>query len=116
MKDNFKEKKKVVDQEVLESPETKPENEITTEVEEPENEITTEVEEPPKKEKVLGTVVNCPRLRVREHPSINAVVAAEIDEGSEVVINEDKSAEEFYSVITATGLEGYCMKDYIQLK
>ena len=105
MKDNFKEKKKVVDQEVLEFPETKPENEITT-----------EVEEPPKKEKVLGTVVNCPRLRVREHPSINAVVAAEIDEGSEVVINEDKSTEEFYSVITATGLEGYCMKDYIQAK
>ena len=105
MKDNFKEKKKVVDQEVLESPEIKPENEITT-----------EVEEPPKKEKVLGTVVNCPRLRVREHPSINAVVAAEIDEGSEVVINEDKSTEEFYSVITATGLEGYCMKDYIQVK
>ena len=105
MKDNFKEEKKVVDKKVLESPETKPENEITT-----------EVEEPPKKEKVLGTVVNCPRLRVREHPSINAVVAAEIDEGSEVVINEDKSTEEFYSVITATGLEGYCMKDYIQLK
>ena len=105
MKDNFKEEKKVVDKKVLESPETKQENEITT-----------EVEEPPKKEKVLGTVVNCPRLRVREHPSINAVVAAEIDEGSEVVINEDKSTEEFYSVITATGLEGYCMKDYIQLK
>lgn len=105
MKDNFKEEKKVVDKKVLESPETKPENEITT-----------EVEEPPKKEKVLGTVVNCPRLRVREHPSINAVVAAEIDEGSEVVINEDKSTEEFYSVITVTGLEGYCMKDYIQLK
>lgn len=105
MKDNFKEKKKVVDQEVLESPETKPENEITT-----------EVEEPPKKEKALGTVANCPRLRVREHPSINAVVAAEIDEGSEVVINEDKSTEEFYSVVTATGLEGYCMKDYIQVK
>ena len=105
MKDNFKEEKKVVDKKVLESPETKPENEITT-----------EVEEPPKKEKVLGTVVNCPRLRVREHPSINAVVAAEIDEGSEVVINEDESTEEFYSVITATGLEGYCMKDYIQLK
>ena len=105
MKDNFKEEKKVVDKKVLESPETKPENEITT-----------EVEEPPKKEKVLGTVVNCPRLRVREHPSINAVVAAEIDEGSEVVINEDKSTEEFYSVITDTGLEGYCMKDYIQVK
>lgn len=105
MKDNFKEEKKVVDKKVLESPETKPANEITT-----------EVEEPPKKEKVLGIVVNCPRLRVREHPSINAVVAAEIDEGSEVVINEDKSTEEFYSVITVTGLEGYCMKDYIQLK
>ena len=105
MKDNFKEEKKVVDKKVLESPETKPENEITT-----------EVEEPPKKEKVLGTVVNCPRLRVREHPSINAVVAAEIDEGSEVVINEDKSTEEFYSVVTTTGLEGYCMKDYIQVK
>ena len=105
MKDNFKEEKKVVNKKVLESPETKPENEITT-----------EVEEPPKKEKVLGTVVNCPRLRVREHPSINAVVAAEIDEGSEVVINEYKSTEEFYSVVTATGLEGYCMKDYIQLK
>lgn len=105
MKDNFKEEKKVVDKKVLESPETKPENEITT-----------EAEEPAKKEKVLGTVVNCPRLRVREHPSINAVVAAEIDEGSEVVINEDKSTEEFYSVITVTGLEGYCMKDYIQLK
>lgn len=73
-------------------------------------------EEQYKQEKILGTVVNCAKLRIREHPNINAIVAAEIEKGSEVKIDESKSTAEFYAVITGSGLEGYCMKDYIQIK
>lgn len=70
----------------------------------------------PKQKNILGTVVNCAKLRIREHPNINAIVAAEIEKGSKVMINESKSTTDFYAVVTESGLEGYCMKDYIQVK
>lgn len=75
-----------------------------------------DTKEQPKQEKILGAVVNCAKLRIREHPNINAIVAAEIEKGSEVIIDENKSTSDFYAVITENGLEGYCMKDYIQVK
>ena len=73
-------------------------------------------EEQPKQEKILGTVVDCNKLRIRKHPSINAIVAAEIEKGTAIMIDESKSTADFYAVITESGLEGYCMKDYVQVK
>jgi uncharacterized protein YgiM (DUF1202 family) len=61
-------------------------------------------------------VVGCAKLNVREEPSPRATVVAIIDASNEVVINEDESFGNYYKVLTASGIEGYCIKDYLELK
>ena len=73
-----------------------------------------EVEEP-KEELVYGNVDNCTSLNVRKYPERNAEVICTISYPSEVMIT-DESDEVFYKVFTASGIEGYCMKDYIKLR
>lgn len=73
-----------------------------------------EVEEP-KEELVYGNVNNCTSLNVRKYPERNAEVICTISYPSEVMITDD-SDEVFYKVYTASGIEGYCMKDYIKLR
>lgn len=70
----------------------------------------------PEPEIVIGIISNCPRLRVRKTPSPNAPVLTEIAKGSEVVIDESKSTGYFYAVVTENGVEGFCMKEYIQVR
>lgn len=72
------------------------------------------VEEPVKKA-VTGKVVDCARLNVRKDPSATAPVLCMLNESTEVMVDEDASTEEFYKICTATGVEGYCMKDFILL-
>lgn len=73
-----------------------------------------EVEES-KEELVYGNVNNCTSLNVRKYPERNAEVVCTISYPSEVMIT-DESDEVFYKVFTASGIEGYCMKDYIKLR
>lgn len=84
-----------------------PEDDVT----EPEAPV---VEEPVKKA-VTGKVVDCARLNVRKDPSATAPVLCMLNESTEVMVDEDASTEDFYKVCTATGVEGYCMKDFILL-
>lgn len=67
--------------------------------------------QPPKP--VTGTVTGCAKLNVRKEPNKESEIVSVINEGSEVVINRIKSTVEFYSVCTAAGVEGYCMKKFI---
>lgn len=57
--------------------------------------------------------VACARLRVRKEPSTESEVLGEVINDETVKIITSKSTSEFYSVITAKGLEGYCMKSFI---
>ena len=70
-----------------------------------------EVEAP----KNLGKVVGCVRLNVREEPSTKASVVFEINVGSTVFIDETCSTDEFYKICTEYGVEGYCMKKFIEI-
>lgn len=81
-------------------------------------EAPTPVEETePEVEKVIfGVVTNCALLNVRKNPAIDAAVIATIARDSEVEIDENESTEDFYKVCTATGVEGYCMKPYIEVE
>lgn len=67
----------------------------------------------PQPKQVTGIVSGCIKLNVRKEPSKDAEIIAVINEGSEVVINRIKSTVEFFSVCTAAGVEGYCMKKFI---
>lgn len=63
----------------------------------------------------IGVVANCSRLNIRRYPSAEADIVCEIKAGTEVMIVEDESTDEFYKIYTMTGLEGFCMKNYINV-
>lgn len=65
------------------------------------------------KESVIGLVSNCANLRIRKEPDDKAEVLGMISVNTEVMIDEDKSTDEFYKVYTDSGLEGFCMKQFI---
>lgn len=62
---------------------------------------------------VFGTVTNCVKLNVRVAPNPNATVACVLDVNSELEIDYDNSTTEWYSVCTAAGIKGYCMRKFI---
>ena len=76
------------------------------------------VEEAPKKESNVVIVANCEKLNLRRSPlkdSDGANIITELLPGVAVVIDEDESTPNFYKVTTETGLEGYCMRQFIEL-
>ncbi len=76
------------------------------------------VDAEPKKavETVSAIVVGCAKLNVREEPSPKADVVAVIDASNEVIIYATEGFGNYYKVCTASGIEGYCIKDFLELK
>lgn len=62
---------------------------------------------------VNGVVVNCSKLNVREEPSIESAVICVLDVMSEIEIDVTKSDNEWVKVHTVTGVEGYCMRKFV---
>lgn len=68
---------------------------------------------------LTGVVTGCNKLYVRKHPSVTtqSECLGIIDEGTEVTIDMDSgTTNDFYKVTTRDGLNGYCMKKYINIK
>ena len=82
----------------------------------PEPEETQVVNDVVKPEHITGIVDNCIRLNVREKPSIDAEILTALEAGSEVRLLKDEIENGFYKICTASGLEGYCMCEYIVIK
>ncbi len=74
-------------------------------------EVALEIPNPEK----TGVVVDCLKLNVREAPNANANIVCVIDASTNLVIIEEESTDEFYAVCTASGAEGYCMKQFIKI-
>lgn len=97
----------------VEAPAETPVVEVQMAIEEvAEPEVITPVEEPT----TSAIVIGCAKLNVREEPSPKACVVAVIDASNEVVIYDTESFGNYYKVCTAAGIEGYCIKDYLELK
>lgn len=77
---------------------------------------TTSEPETQESELVLGVVTNCVRLNIREEPSISAPIITEVNALSELMIDLAASNEEWYSVCTEAGIEGFCMKKFVAIK
>ena len=75
-----------------------------------------EIKKEPETKPSKAVVFNCSKLNVRERPSSLASVLTTINAGDEVTVDESKSNGKFYSITTATGIEGYCVKDYLKMK
>lgn len=63
-----------------------------------------------------GTIVGCSKLNIRETPNMNGKIAGVENAGAIVTIFPDESTDEWYSVVTESSLDGYCMKKFISIK
>ncbi len=65
---------------------------------------------------IEGTVTNCLSLNLRAEPKTEARILAELTALDKVTVNMDKSTDEFYSVRSSSGVNGYCMRKFIAVK
>ena len=96
--------------------ETKSLADVTEEMEE---EIA-EVNEPEEATKeadstVVGYVSGCFKLNIREEGYLGANVVCVVPEKTALLIEAAESNDEWYKVYTETGMEGFCMKQYVTL-
>jgi uncharacterized protein YgiM (DUF1202 family) len=102
---------------VVEAPvETKEEEVVNTVIEE--TPVVAPVVEPETKvedDELIGVVIDCVKLNVRAEASVNADVVTEISVGTEVMVDIFESTAEFYKVVTEAGVEGFCMKKFINI-
>lgn len=64
--------------------------------------------------RVVGTVVNCVKLNVRENCTVDSGIVCVLDAKSEIEIDVKKSVTDWFYIYTAIGAEGYCMKQYVE--
>ena len=62
-----------------------------------------------------GVVVKCAKLNVRVKPSKESTVCYILNNGESVMVDLDESTEDFYKVYTIN-MDGYCMKEFIDIK
>lgn len=67
-----------------------------------------------KPEIIYGKVVGCTKLNVRKEPIVTSDIVRTVNKDEKIVINMDKSNDEFYSVRLGA-IKGYCMKKYIEI-
>lgn len=103
----YNKQKEVTETVVTETPKVEPIVDIPNAQGEP-------VEEPKEPEQ-KGVVFNCAQLNVRRKPFPNSEILAVIKKDTEVIVDLKKSKKDFYKVYTAAGIEGFCVKDYINL-
>lgn len=63
-----------------------------------------------------GMVVDCVKLNVRENATVNSGIVCVLDVMSEVEVDMRKSTDKWAYVYTAAGAEGYCMRQYIEVR
>lgn len=66
-------------------------------------------------EPIIGRVVRCAKLNVRKDPDADAEILGTIPAGAEVMIDESESTDDFYNVCAASGFEGFCMKQFVEV-
>lgn len=65
---------------------------------------------------INGIVANCTKLNIRKGPSTNAEILGVVNVDSEMKIDMDKSNDKWFYVSTAVGIDGYCMRDFVNAK
>ena len=65
---------------------------------------------------VTGTVANCSKLNVRAKPATDAEVVTILNSDSEVKIDPARSTNEWLKITTAAGVEGFCMRKFVNVK
>lgn len=63
----------------------------------------------------IGIVTDCMKLNIRKEPSADAVVICEVSALSKLLIDWDNSTEDWLSVCTEMGVDGFCMKKFVTI-
>lgn len=66
-------------------------------------------------ETVTGIVVNCIKLNVREQMNTGSSILCVLPVSSEVKVIANEVHDDWCHVFTASGVEGFCMKQYIKI-
>lgn len=61
-------------------------------------------------------VVTCPGLPIYSDADLSSEIVCKVRYLSEVMIDPDMSTADFYKIYTAIGAEGYCQKDFVNIK
>ena len=65
---------------------------------------------------INGVVANCTKINIRKDPSVHAEILGVVNVDSEMKIDMDKSNDKWFYVSTAVGIDGYCMRDFVNAK
>ena len=68
------------------------------------------------KVEIIGFVSNCSKLNIRQESNVDSEVLCVVDSGSKLQINLVDSTYGWFSVCTETGIEGFCMKEYVKFE
>lgn len=73
-------------------------------------------EEEPKDEPLIGRVSGCKRLNIRKQPSKESDPVCVVDEDTVLMIDlMAPTPKEWYKIYTETGIEGYCMRQFVKI-
>ena len=90
---------------------------VPDEVSEPEAEAEPTKPEPkPTKPEPKAGIVTANKLNIRKLPALNAEVVAVVDKNTTLMIDPEYETVEWFKVVTAAGIEGYCMKKFVEVK
>lgn len=64
---------------------------------------------------VIGTVIKCKALNIREEADIRSDIVCVIPVGSNVMIDTTNYSGEWFKVCTEAGLEGYCLSEFVSI-
>ena len=59
--------------------------------------------------------VNTKLLNIRKEPDIKSEIIYRVENGSELMIEETASTKDWFKICTVSGIEGYCMKKFIDV-
>ena len=65
---------------------------------------------------MLTGVSNSIRLHIHEEPHPKSLVICKVRYLTDLLIDLEESTEEYYKVFTATGVEGFCEKEFVTLR
>lgn len=67
-------------------------------------------------ETVIGMVAGCAKLNVRAEANLFSDIVCVLDNMSEIAINVEKSDKDWFYICTASGIEGYCMRKFVEAR
>lgn len=100
------EQAKVEENVVVPEPEVAPE--VVSEVDEAEETVVAQTV-------MEGVISDCAKLNIRSAPSMDAEIVTVLYAGTKLMIDPEQVDDDWYSICTLHGIEGFCMKKFVTI-